>query len=208
MGAKRVMFFIWKNSFYKDSPAGDNITTGSCNIIIGANIDAPDYAGNHQLNIGNTIYGDMVTRNVGIGTDGLVEKLNIDGNIVLTKDAVRSIYIETANLGEGQSLTLRAGNAAGVTGLAVTGGTLILQAGTGRNANQPINCGGNLYLRSGGNYGTALPGSRNGGDIILETGGANNTLVERIRITESGYVGIGDVTPGNKLENHPRLRWQ
>ncbi len=39
--------------------AGDNITTGSSNIIIGASIDAPSATGSYQLNIGNTLYGQL-----------------------------------------------------------------------------------------------------------------------------------------------------
>src|SRR5262249_4416268 len=47
--------------------AGDAITTGSNNIIIGNNIDAPSATGSNQLNIGNTIYGDISGRTIGIG---------------------------------------------------------------------------------------------------------------------------------------------
>lgn len=39
--------------------AGDNITTGAENIIIGYNIDALAAAGNYQLNIGDAIFGDL-----------------------------------------------------------------------------------------------------------------------------------------------------
>ncbi len=48
--------------------AGYNITDGSGNIIIGANINAPSATASNQLNIGNTIYGDLSTHNVGMGT--------------------------------------------------------------------------------------------------------------------------------------------
>ena len=47
--------------------AGDNITTGSNNIMIGYDIDAADPAGDDQLNIGDTIFGDLSTGKVGIG---------------------------------------------------------------------------------------------------------------------------------------------
>jgi hypothetical protein len=47
--------------------AGDNITTGSRNIIIGADINATSATGDDQLNIGNTIYGNLASGNVGIG---------------------------------------------------------------------------------------------------------------------------------------------
>jgi hypothetical protein len=57
--------------------AGDNITTGSNNIIIGANIDAPSATGDNQLNIGNTIYGDLSSGKIGIGTTSPSEKLTV-----------------------------------------------------------------------------------------------------------------------------------
>jgi hypothetical protein len=40
--------------------AGDNITTGSSNIIIGSGVDAPSATGSNQLNIGNWIKKDGV----------------------------------------------------------------------------------------------------------------------------------------------------
>jgi len=57
--------------------AGDNITTGSNNIIIGANIDAPSATGDNQLNIGNTIYGDLSSGKVGIGVTTPTANLHI-----------------------------------------------------------------------------------------------------------------------------------
>lgn len=48
--------------------AGDSITTGGSNILIGYNIDTPAATTSNHLNIGNTIYGDLSTGNVGIGT--------------------------------------------------------------------------------------------------------------------------------------------
>ncbi len=52
--------------------AGDNITTGDNNIIIGAEIDAPAADSTYQLNIGNTLYGELdgatTADNIGINT--------------------------------------------------------------------------------------------------------------------------------------------
>jgi hypothetical protein len=48
--------------------AGDNITSGSSNIMIGANVDAVSATASNQLNIGNTIYGDISSDSIGIAT--------------------------------------------------------------------------------------------------------------------------------------------
>lgn len=48
--------------------AGDTLTTGSDNILLGTEVEPPDPATNHHLNIGNTLYADLETGQVGIGT--------------------------------------------------------------------------------------------------------------------------------------------
>ena len=47
--------------------AGDNLTTGSRNIILGYDIDAQNATANDQINIGNTIYGNLATDDIAIG---------------------------------------------------------------------------------------------------------------------------------------------
>ncbi|MBN1186829.1 MAG: hypothetical protein JXB49_31415 [Bacteroidales bacterium] len=61
--------------------AGDNITTGSNNIIIGAGVDAPVATADSQLNIGNTIYGDLSEGYIGIGTTDPSEELEVNGTL-------------------------------------------------------------------------------------------------------------------------------
>lgn len=58
--------------------AGQNITSGGWNIIIGASIDAPSATASNQLNIGNTIYGDLSTDSVNIGSSTLVSGIKFD----------------------------------------------------------------------------------------------------------------------------------
>lgn len=60
--------------------AGDNITTGSNNLIIGYQIDAPSATADFQLNIGDIIYGELDTGNVGIGTTSPDEKLVLEND--------------------------------------------------------------------------------------------------------------------------------
>ncbi|MGI6475881.1 MAG: tail fiber domain-containing protein [Candidatus Dojkabacteria bacterium] len=66
--------------------AGNNITTGSNNIIIGAGTTAPSAINNYQLNIGNTIRGDLNNNRIGIGTgtSSLTQALEINGQIKIT----------------------------------------------------------------------------------------------------------------------------
>ena len=47
--------------------AGNFQTAGSRNVVIGQGVNAPNLTGSDQLNIGNTIYGDLANDKVGIG---------------------------------------------------------------------------------------------------------------------------------------------
>jgi hypothetical protein len=63
--------------------AGNNITTGDLNIIIGYGVAAPSATGSNQLNIGNTIYGDLAAATVGIGQSAPDQgKLEVKGGSV------------------------------------------------------------------------------------------------------------------------------
>lgn len=61
--------------------AGDSVTTGAGNILIGYDVDTPTVATSNHLNIGNTIYGDLSTGNVGIGVTAPSEKLHVAGKV-------------------------------------------------------------------------------------------------------------------------------
>jgi hypothetical protein len=57
--------------------AGNTITTGANNILIGANTAIPSSTLSNQLNIGNWIYGN--NGNIGIGTGANIStRLTID----------------------------------------------------------------------------------------------------------------------------------
>lgn len=105
--------------------AGDNITTGSGNILIGYGVDPPTASTSNHLNIGNTIYGDLTTDNVGIGTATLTYDLTLDGDTAAQTIAMAR---ETTAATAGRDLTIQAGGArSGGTNLA--GGNLILKSG-------------------------------------------------------------------------------
>jgi hypothetical protein len=63
--------------------AGDNITSGSTNLILGYDNDAPSAILSNQIDIADTIYGDSVSRNVGIGVNNATSKLAVNGDIIL-----------------------------------------------------------------------------------------------------------------------------
>jgi len=79
--------------------AGDALTTGENNIIIGKDIDAPVADGDNQLNIGNIIYGNLSTGNVGIGTTTPSGKLHVnttgDSNALVVNDTTGYVGIGT-----------------------------------------------------------------------------------------------------------------
>ena len=64
--------------------AGNSITTGASNIVIGSNADTPNSTDSNFLNIGNTIYGNLSTSNVSLGTTTALYKLTVDGDAYLT----------------------------------------------------------------------------------------------------------------------------
>jgi len=72
--------------------AGDNLTTGSTNIIIGYNIDASAVDASNELNIGNTIYGDLSGGLVQLGTNAGADLLNLT-----PQSAIDGLYINQAN---------------------------------------------------------------------------------------------------------------
>jgi hypothetical protein len=82
--------------------SGDNITTGSRNIMIGYNSEAPSATANYQLNIGNIIYGTTIngsgstisSGNIGIGTKTPSEKLDVNGQIRMRTGSTNGYIIQ------------------------------------------------------------------------------------------------------------------
>lgn len=81
--------------------AGNSITTGSSNILIGYDVDTPTATTSNHLNIGNTIYGNLSTGNVGIGTTSPGDKLH-----VYNASATAKTRIETDGTSGGVSAAL------------------------------------------------------------------------------------------------------
>ncbi len=66
--------------------AGDTITTGKSNIMIGANVQPTAVTASSEINIGNTIYGNIATGSVGIGTSLPSHEFNVLGSANITDD--------------------------------------------------------------------------------------------------------------------------
>lgn len=62
--------------------AGEDLQTGNNNILIGYGVDATSTDSVNFLNIGNTIYGNTGTGNVGLGTTSPYAKLSVVGEVV------------------------------------------------------------------------------------------------------------------------------
>ncbi|HUX61730.1 MAG TPA: hypothetical protein VMV32_10505, partial [Ignavibacteriaceae bacterium] len=118
--------------------AGDNITTGSSNIIIGDNVNAANATADDQLNIGNTIYGDLSTGYIGIGTATPATKLYIaDTATQLTLAYTSGV---TGTLGVNSSGYLNINTTGGRVGIGTATPTarLHLPAGTAAAGTSPL----------------------------------------------------------------------
>ncbi|GHC00930.1 hypothetical protein [Cerasicoccus arenae] len=67
--------------------AGDNLVTGHRNIAIGYQATFPNANASDQLNIGNTIYGDLATDKVGIGVTDPQATLDVGGDAIVSGNA-------------------------------------------------------------------------------------------------------------------------
>lgn len=202
--------------------AGDNITTGARNIIIGYNTDAPSATGSDQLNIGNTIYGNLSTGMIGIGTTSPFAKLSVAGNIyadgtitgstitattsvsapffTATNATATSTFAGAFAVGSNALNVLHNGNVG--IGTASPSQLLDVQGNISiRNGNGLIIDGGtNLNLYNRGGYTTLT--NLNGGAGLDFTSNGGGTSYMRI-IAASGNVGIASTTPWGLLSVNP-----
>ena len=155
--------------------AATTLTTGSNNIIIGASANVPASNSAYYLNIGGTLYGNLTSKYIGIGTATPTHILS------LGSAQAQKIWIEnTANTVVGRALTIAAGST-------LTGGT----------ANM---AGGNLILSSGAGKGTGASSISFLTGTTLTTGSTLQSITEKMTILGNGNVGIGVASPTARLQ--------
>jgi hypothetical protein len=203
--------------------AGDNITTGGTNIIIGANIDAPSATASNQLNIGNWIYGDG--GNIGIGTTSLGVKLNVESSasetyarIKNTSASGQAILVLNNDVGNWQvkcdtddSFRIRDNGNAKDRLLIDSGGTITTPYDGGRAALGPrvVLGGGNLNGNVGYSHqGIYVATTANASDdwCYVADNGYGKVLNVKFRGTQVGSIGCWNTSTQFNTTSDYRLK--
>lgn len=141
----------------------------------------------------STAFNVTPAGNVGIGTTAPADKLEVSGNILLSRGADRTFGIPDPTTSTvGNNLTIRA-SSGGTGGAARVGGNLNLTAGAPYSGSALNGASGNVVITAGGNTGAGS----GGGAIMFQTGKAT---AETMRIDALGNVGIGTTSPSQLLE--------
>lgn len=156
-------------------------TAGSGNYI--QNTLNPQGSSNFNIS-GNGFIGG----NAGIGTTTPGAKLEVNGNLLFSQGANRSIGVATNTTNNfGHSLTVAGGDAQQSGAQAVGGGNLFLNGGKGYGIDA-FSQGGSVFITPGIGTGTVAAA----GNTILGFDPATSTA--------RGFVGIGTSTPGFPLD--------
>ncbi len=181
------------NNIFIGYQAANNATSGAGNnIIIGYDIDLPTASGDNQLSIGNLIFGTSIdgtgtsvsSGNIGIGIASPNVRLDVmtaSGDVTIragaTSGAAQFVMQDVAGTNQ-TLLDLREGAWPGTVNYRVGG----FSQSAASNAGQ-------FYFQNRVN---------NTGYISFSTT-TSGSLTEKIRVINSGNLGIGDTTPASLL---------
>lgn len=203
--------------------AGYSVTTGTGNIVIGYAQDLQAPTTNNQLNIGGVLFGNLAEGTIGISTRTPVSALDVNGTLTLRGNlnsagdlTVRSsaigssVTIQAAygNLNTSGNVLIKGGSYNGGSNGA-NGGHVVIAAGELASGTGGFNMhAGSVTISAGDSY--SAEATATGGSVILNAGaggaGTSGTLqfkvggAEKVRILNSGAVGIGTASPNYRLD--------
>ena len=169
--------------------AGQNQTAGSNNIIIGTSSNAPSLTGSDQLSIGNLIYGNLSTGNVGIGTSTPITNLQIVAN-----NGYGALWLT----GGGSGADWMRFDRVGVSSYAIGAGSgnFNIRDVTSSLIPFSIQQGGNIGI---GNTSPAYTLDIKGSGTTSPFNVASSSGTSELMVSNSGNVGIGTSSPNQGL---------
>lgn len=168
--------------------AGSSLTSGDSNILIGYDAEAPTATTSNHLNIGNTIYADLSTDMVGIGTASPSKALTVSSGV-----ADDGLLIDIISAGGGAKVNFQRARG-------TSGALAIVQSGDTLGQITPLGYDGAAYNSAADITfsvdGTPGAGGDMPGRISFRTKPDNaGGLLTRMIIKNDGAIGIGTTTP-------------
>jgi hypothetical protein len=191
---------------------GDSITSGSGNILIGYDVDTPTPTTSNYLNLGNTIYGDILNGNVGIGTTSPQYNLHVsaaDTQAAILVQNESSTGFQSPNVyvsnydgtgfgGHPKFLGVnRRGSSAAPVAIQTGDVLLAVEALGGSDAIYNTQTGAGVQFVATENFSASTAGTAT---VFYNAPNGSNASTETLRIDHNGNVGIGTSTPGFKFQ--------
>ncbi len=164
LGHMSLYYVTGNNNIGIGANAGDNLTDGDDNIIIGTNLDAPNATASNQLYIGGAIYGNLSTGDIGIGTTAPAGKLHVYES---TGDVLS--IIESASGTADLQLTA-SGNAITTIKSANNIASLHIKSGLGKNSEVAFYENGGYKTAAGYNVAQDAFYIYKGGNVFFKNG--------------------------------------